>query len=466
MKEISITDITLRCAAAEGALGFKERIEVAKCLDRLLVSTIELPPLGDSKADVIFVKTLASVITNAALALPAGLTAQSVRRAWEAVQKAAHPRLIVDAPVSSVQMEYLARQKPPMMLETIAEQVRACAQVCGDVEFCATDASRAELDFLVSAIEAALGAGARRVTLCDTAGVFLPEEFGRFVQALRERIPALCEVPVSVLCSNAMELGAAAAVCAMNEGAAGVKVCLMGAAAPQLRTVCAILTHKGLELGLHTHVKVTELERTLQRIRRLTGAEAHDAAPAALRTDDSVTYDSNDTMAAVAEGVSALGYELSDEDLARVYEEFQRLAAKKPVSRRELDAIVAASAMQVPAAYTLGSYVINSGSIITATACLHLTREGQAMEIISTGDGPIDAAFKAMESVTGRHFELEDFRIDAVTEGKEAIGRAIVRLRSEGRLYSGSGVSTDIVGASIRAYLGALNKIVYEEKEA
>ena len=121
--------------------------------------------------------------------------------------------------------------------------------------------------------------------------------------------------------------------------------------------------------------------------------------------------------------------------------------------------------MQVPASYVLDIYVINSGSIITATACLKISHDGQTVEGISAGDGPIDAVFKAMEIVTGRHFELESFQIDAITEGKEAIGRAIVKLRSEGRLYSGSGVSTDIIGAAVRAYLGALNKIVYEEKE-
>ena len=178
-----------------------------------------------------------------------------------------------------------------------------------------------------------------------------------------------------------------------------------------------------------------------------------------------MTYDANDSITAVAEGVRTLGYDLSEEELAKVYEEFLRLAAKKPVSRRELDAIVAASAMQVPATYLLESYVINSGNIITNTACIRLNRDGQSQEGLSTGDGPIDAACKAIEGVTGRHYELEDFHIDAVTEGKEAIGRAIVRLRSEGRLYSGSGVSTDIVSAAIRAYLGALNKIVYEEGE-
>jgi len=464
MKKISITDITLRSAAEGGALGFKERLEIAKGLDKLNVSAMELPPLSGSKADSIFVKTLVSVIHNTALSLPVGLTEAGVRNAWEALKGADRPRLMVEAPVSSVQMEYIARKKPEQMLEIISAQVRACAALCGDVEFCASDASRADRAFLVEALKTALEAGATSVCVCDTAGVLLPEEFGAFLRSLYEALPALENVFVKVLCSDALELAGASAVYALSAGAGGVKTCLMGDGAPQLRTLCGIVQHKGDDLGLYSAVKVTELGRTLQRIQRLLGAEARESA--VLVPEDSVTYDSQDSIAAIAEGVHALGYELSEEDLAKVYEEFLRLAAKKPVGPKELDAIVAASAMQVPAAYTLESYVINSGNIITNTACIRLSHSGQSMEGISTGDGPIDAAFKAMESVTGRHYELEDFRIDAVTEGKEAIGRAVVRLRSEGRLYSGSGVSTDIVSAAIRAYLSAFNKIVYEENEA
>ena len=293
----------------------------------------------------------------------------------------------------------------------------------------------------------------------------LPDEFGGFLKTLYEKVPALKDVFVKVLCDDSLELAGASAVRALREGACGVKTCLIGATAPKLSTLCGIIQHKGDSLALYTAVKVTELNHTLQRIQRITGMESREAARSTAAADDSVTYDANDSITAVAEGVRALGYDLSEEELAKVYEEFLRLAAKKPVGRRELDAIVAASAMQVPATYILESYVINSGNIITNTACLRLSVNGQSQEGLSTGDGPIDAAFKAMESVTGRHYELEDFHIDAVTEGKEAIGRAIVRLRSEGRLYSGSGVSTDIVSAAIRAYLGALNKIVYEENE-
>lgn len=466
MKKISMTDITLRRAAENGALGFKEKLEIAKALDRLNVSAIELAPLGEAKADSIFVKTLGSLIHNTALALPVGLTEDSVRRSWEALRQADRPRLVVDAPVSSVQMEYIARKKPEAMLETIDSLVRLCASLCPDVEFCATDASRAEREYLCHALRTAIAAGAGSVSVCDTAGILLPEEFGAFLRDLYEKVPELRNVFVKVVCDDALELAGASAVRALGEGACGVKTCLMGTSAPKLRTLCGIVQHRGETLGLYTAVKITELDRALTRISRFMGMETREAAASAISQDDSVTYDAQDSITAIAEGVKALGYDLSDEDLAKVYEEFLRLAARKPVGRRELDAIVAASAMQVPAAYALESYVINSGNIITTTACVKLRHQEVSREGISTGDGPIDAAFKAMEGVTGRHYELEDFHIDAVTEGKEAIGRAIVRLRSEGRLYSGSGVSTDIVSAAIRAYLGALNKIVYEENEA
>lgn len=274
------------------------------------------------------------------------------------------------------------------------------------------------------------------------------------------------DVFVKVSCDDAMELAGASAVKAFEMGVAGVKTCFIGSQSPKLSTICHILKVRGESIGLYTTARITELERTVGRILNLLGAEAPEAPGAARNEDEGVTYDAGDSLTAIADAVRKLGYELSDDDMVRVYDEFLTLAAKRSVTAKELDAIVAACAMQVPAAYQLQSFVINSGNIITSTASVRLEKDGATIEGISFGDGPIDAAFKAMEQVTGRHYELEDFRIDAVTEGKEAIGRAIVKLRYDGRLYSGSGVSTDIIGAAIRAYLGAMNKIVYEENEA
>ena len=466
MKKICITDMTLRRAAEDRLLGFKERIELAKLLDKLNISALELPPLSGSKADSIFVKTLCSVILNTTLSQPAGLTKAEADAAWNALEKAKRPRLVIDAPISSVQMEYIARKKPPQMMAAIEEQVQYCASLCKDVEVSFQDATRAEEEFLCQAIETAIASGAAAITLCDTAGVMLPDEFAAFIEKLYQKVPALGDVFLKIACDDSMELAGASAIRAFGLGARGVKCCFIGNQAPRLSTICHILKARGESIGLTTSAHITELERTVARIHRLLGSEMKETAAAAKGHDEGITYDANDSLAVIADAVEKLGYELTDEDMGRVYDEFVVLAAKKPVTAKELDAIVAAGAMQVPATYLLKSYVTNSGNIITATASIRLEKDGVDAEGISFGDGPIDAAFKAIEQVTGQHYELEDFRIDAVTEGNEAIGRAIVKLRFDGRLYSGSGVSTDIIGAAIRAYLGAMNKIVYEEKEA
>ena len=158
-------------------------------------------------------------------------------------------------------------------------------------------------------------------------------------------------------------------------------------------------------------------------------------------------------------------YELTDEDVGNVYEEFKRVTAQKDtVSAKELEAMIASSAMQVPSSYHVESYVCNSGNTIQSLASVALIRDGVACNGVSTGDGPIDASFRAIEQAIGHHYELDDFQIQSVTEGREALGSALVKLRSGGKLYSGNGLSTDIVGASIRAYINALNKIVHEEE--
>ena len=160
-----------------------------------------------------------------------------------------------------------------------------------------------------------------------------------------------------------------------------------------------------------------------------------------------------------------MGYDLSEEDGAKVYEAFKVIAAKKEkVGAKELDAIVASAAMQVPPTYKLDSYVVTSGNTISATAHMKLFKLDKTVEGVSLGDGPIDASFLAIEQITGHHYELDDFQIQSVTEGREAMGQTVVKLRSEGKVYSGRGISTDIVGASILAYINALNKIVYEEE--
>jgi 2-isopropylmalate synthase len=232
--------------------------------------------------------------------------------------------------------------------------------------------------------------------------------------------------------------------------------------------VAKVLSAKGEFYNATCSVRTTVMKRITGQIAWMcqTGRSKTSPFDNGVQEDDGGIYlTSHDDLAAVMKVASRLGYDLSEEDGAKVYDAFHVIAAKKEkVGAKELDAIVASAAMQVPPTYTLDSYVVTSGNTVSATANLKLIRQDKPISGVSLGDGPIDAAFLAIEQITGHHYELDDFQIQSVTEGREAMGQTVVKLRSEGKVYSGRGISTDIVGASILAYINALNKIVYEEE--
>ena len=184
-------------------------------------------------------------------------------------------------------------------------------------------------------------------------------------------------------------------------------------------------------------------------------------------TDNDYLLSKHDTIETVIRAAEKLGYDLNTDDQQKIWKSFcQTVEKKENISLKELDAIIAAEAMQVPPAYHDVRYAISTGNQIGAMAHMKLMFHNQEIEGTASGDGAIEAAFNSIEQATGRHFELDDFQIRSVTEGREAMGETVVRLRWEGKLYSGRGISTDIVGAGIMAYINAVNKIVYEEEEA
>ncbi len=168
-------------------------------------------------------------------------------------------------------------------------------------------------------------------------------------------------------------------------------------------------------------------------------------------------------MDAFSEMINGMGYAVSRDDLVKAYGEYRKLGEKKDLTNADIDAIVASSVLQVNPTYTVKQYVVNSGNVITATAHLTLTKGERDIEGFCIGDGPIDAAFKSIEQIVGHHYELDDFQIQAISKGRDSVGSALIKLRHGGKLYSGRGISTDIVGASIYAYINALNKIIYDE---
>ena len=467
MKQIRISDVTMKQAAEGFSLSFKEKIELAKLLDRLGASVIELEGIHGSKVDALRIKSIAAAVKESVVAVPVELRGESVEKTWEALKQAKHPRLQVCAAVSSVQMEYLYHKKPDAMLSAIRETAKQCCAVCPDTEFVADDATRSDPVFLAQAIEAAVEAGVQTVTVCDAAGTMLPEEFAGFIDELYKKVPVLKQVTLGVSCVDTLSMADACAIAAVSRGAGEIKTAAYPLCRASLGNVARILSAKGSNFDCSCSVQVTQLSRAIDQITWMcqTGRSKTSPFDNGVQEDSGIFLTAHDDVAGVAKVVQKLGYELSEEDIAKVYEAFCAIAAKKEkVSAKELDAIVASAAMQVPPTYVLGTYVITSGNTISATAHLKLEKAGAALEGVSIGDGPIDAAFLAIESITGRHYELDDFQIQAVTEGREAMGQTVVKLRDHGKLYSGKGISTDIVGASIHAYLSALNKIVYEEE--
>lgn len=463
MKNINVADMTL---CRNNGLSFKEKIEIVRQLEKLNVSAIELPAIENKKSDILLVRTISSFVEGSIISVSAGMSEESVDFAIEALSAAKNPRVRIELPVSPVGMEYTCHKKAPKMVELVSAMVSKAKASCADVEFCAVDATRAEEQVLADIIKAAISSGATLITVCDSAGEMMPDEFAGFVDDLKSKIPELSKVKLGVSCENKNGMANAAAAMTIRDSADTVKTAVSKDAV-SLERFAQTVKNCGANCGISTDLKYTELTRIIRQISRILGdTDVTSASDFAEKFDESlIILDKSDDINAVDALTQKLGYDLNEEDTEKVYNEFKKLAEKKDkVSAKELDAIVAAVALQVPPTYELISYVINTGNIITASAQIKLFKANSGeVEGVAMGDGPIDAAFRAIEQITGNHYELDDFQIQSVTEGKEAMGSALVKLRHGGRLYSGSGISTDIIGASLKAYLGAVNKIVYEE---
>ena len=458
MKRIKIADATL--CRADNAFSFKEKIDIARQLEKLDGDVIELPEIQNVRIDTLLIKTISTFVKKSVISVAAGMSIESVENAVAALSNAKNACIRIELPTSPVSMEYVCHKKPDKMIAWVEKIVSFAKEKCSFVEFCALDASRAESAFLNSIVGTAIAAGANEITLCDDAGEMLPDDFANFVKGVAENV----SVPVNVRCSNQNSMACANAIMAICAGASGVKTAVSDAGI-SLESFSAMVKNCGNRYGFYSDIRYTELNRTVKQIGWvLNNAKSAKGSVTSLVIDDEpIHLDANDDKDTVASSVVKLGYDLSEEDKARVYEEFLRVAAKKKVGAKEIEAIVASVALQVPPTYELVNYVVNSGNIISTSAQITLRKDGKDLTGICIGDGPIDAAFSAIEQIIGYRYELDDFQIQAVTEGTEAMGSALVKLRSDGKLYSGNGISTDIIGAGIRAYINAVNKIVYEE---
>ncbi|MBQ7115564.1 MAG: hypothetical protein IJN94_04025 [Clostridia bacterium] len=461
MKKIIISDITLKKISEDRAVSllFREKSAIASCADKIGADVIELPAVKSPAEDKIIYKTIAQNVQNAVLAIPVGFSNEDIAIAWKCIKDAKSPRLQIELPVSTIQMEYTYHVKQAKMLEKISALIKEAKAFCSDVEFSALDATRADEDFLISAVKEAEACGATLVTICDDAGASTPDNIAELVAKVKEAV----SIPVFVQVSDKINMAVASAFSAIKCGADGLKCAMAGNNALLTGEISDAINACGTQLDAEIKLNNTKIHASIEDMLSSINHEAYENNKS-VSEGKKILLDSDCTIDQVAQAASVLGYELSDSDVGNVHKAVKHVCDKKgAVGYKEFEAIIASSAMQAPSTYHFEKYTTTSSNVSTSMSQVTLKCNDEIICGVSNGDGPIDSVFRAIEQCIGHHYELDDFQVQSVTEGKEALGSALVRLRNNGKLYSGNGTSTDIVAASIRAYINALNKIVFEE---
>jgi 2-isopropylmalate synthase len=502
MTTIKIFDTTLRDGEQSPgcSMNLQEKIEVARQLEKLNVDVIEAGFAIASPGDFVSVKTIAETVKNATVASLSRALKKDIDRAYEAVKGAVSPRIHTFLATSPIHMEYKLKMTPEEVLAQAVEAVSYAKTLCSDVEFSAEDASRSEPEFLYRVFEAVIKAGATCINVPDTVGYAMPEEFYELIHGVKENVRGIEKIDLSVHCHNDLGLGVANTLAAIRAGATQAECTINGIGeragnASLEEIVMALTTRKDL-YGFATNINTRQIYNASRLISTITGvsvqpnkaivganAFAHEAGihqhgvlankkTYEIMTPESIGLPENVIVLgkhsgkhAFSERLKDLGYALNDEQLGAAFEKFKMLAdRKKDVSDLDLRALVQADTFEMPNEYIFDTFVINSGNKMTATAVVKLVHEDGVVEEAATGDGPVDAAFNAVERCVGESFVLEDYIVRSVTGGKDAQGEVIVKLEKDGKKARGRGLSTDVVEASVKAYIDAINRYYYQMK--
>lgn len=496
MKRVYIFDTTLRDGEQSPgiSLSTREKLEIAEQLARLGVDAIEAGFPITSKGDFEAVEAIAERVKGPAVTGLARAVDADIDRAWEAIKKAERPRIHTFIATSDIHIERKLRKTRPEVLKMAAAAVRRAKSHTEDVEFSPEDATRSDFDFLCQVVEVALDNGATVINVPDTVGYALPSEFGDLIGRLLERVPALGEVVLSVHCHNDLGLAVANSMAAVARGANQVECTINGlgerAGNAALEELVMILDTRERSLEKRTGIKTEELSRTSRMVSSLTGypvqfnkaivgrnAFAHSSG---IHTDgmlkDSTTYEiispqkiglsqsrlvlgKTSGRHGFAKHLEEMGYHLSADELERAFERFKDLADKKgEITDTDLEAIIADEVRAGGEVYHLEYIKTSSGSDLTPQALVRLRKDDQVLEKTATGDGQVDAACKAVGQAAGLAAKLISYNVSAITGGLDAQGDVTIELEIDDHRVLGRGVSTDIIEASAKAYLNAINR--------
>ena len=508
MDQVKIFDTTLRDGEQSPgcSMNLQEKIEVARCLEKMHVDIIEAGFAIASPGDFESVKTISETIRGCTIASLARSTPKDIDTAWEAVKGAADPRIHVFIATSPLHMEYKLRMTPEKVLEQAGNMVAYAKKYCSNIEFSAEDATRSEPDFLKKVVEVAIANGATTVNIPDTVGYTTPEEMRRLIEDIRCNVRGAENVIFSVHCHNDLGMATANALAGVLGGARQVECTVNGlgerAGNTSLEEIVMVIRTRQDVTGLTTGIDTTQIHRASQTVYNIIGqtaplnkpivgknAFAHESGihqhgvlankqTYEIMTPESVGIHVNNLVLgkhsgrhAVGQRLEEMGFTLSKEELDKCFEEFKIVCDKKKnITDADLEAIVTHQTNQVYAddeeGYKLDWFQVSTSNFTIATCTVSLEKDGVKKQDVALGDGPIDAAYNAIDNIVNPSAHTFDiFNIHSISEGKDTLGDVTVKVNAFGRTFTGRGLSTDIMEASINAYIKALNRMnAYEKK--
>ncbi len=498
MKKIKIFDTTLRDGEQSPgcSMNLSEKLQMARQLDALGVDIIEAGFAIASPEDFKSVEAIAQVVSNCKVASLARCTPGDIDAAWNAVKCAKYPRIHIFLATSDIHMEYKLKMTREQVVESIAKHVSYAKSFCEDVEFSCEDASRSDRDFLVKCLETAIDAGATVLNIPDTVGYSTPMEMFELITYLREHTRGIDNVDISAHCHDDLGMAVANSLACVRAGATQVECTLNGigerAGNASLEEIVMALKTRGEYYQAETGIISTQIYKSCKLLSAITGvpiapnksivganAFAHESGIhqhgvmanaltyEIMKSTDVGILQNNMVLGkhsgkhALRDRLSQLGYEVSKEELDEMFGRFKSLADKKKVlTDHDIEALALSGTQIVTGVYELMSHVVSTGKDITNLACVKLKKGDALIEEVAIGSGPVDAAFKAVDRIAGLDLTLESFSINAVSDGEDAMGQAVVKVRFEDELYTGSGLSTDVIESAIRAYVSSINKIL------
>ena len=499
--KILIFDTTLRDGeqAAGAGLTQDEKMEIARQLDRLGVDIIEAGFAASSPGDFKAVEAIAREIRRPVITSLARAHPNDIDQAWEAIKGAENPRIHVFLSSSDIHIMHQLRKNREEVMDLAVEMVKRAKRYCNNVEFSPMDATRTNREYLYPMLEAVIKAGATTVNIPDTVGYTVPEEFEELIRSIFEKVPSIDRAVVSVHCHNDLGLAVSNSLAAVLAGARQVEGCINGLGeragnASLEEVIMSIETRKDF-FGVSTNIDTRQIYAASRLVSDITGfpvqpnkavvggnAFRHasgihqdgilkDRTTYEIMEPRSIGWPSNALVLGKLSGraglkarLDELGYHLSREELDKAFEAFKQLADKKrEVSDKDLEALMSNQrhAVKEAVVYRLEHVQVSCGNHEIPTATVRLTvADGRTMTDAATGAGPVDAVYKAINRIVQVPNILSEFNIQAVTEGIDAIGQVTIRIEKDGKSYVGRGGDTDIIVASAKAYMNALNRLL------